>query len=214
VYHLGVHPKKISSLILRYPKISLNTNKSKDMYYGYERISLNGYHHGYQRISFFFYVRISSSTQDILVYILYILYIQQFIYRYPTVYPYISFYIPFILIYPHLIQPFYPFISLDLSLFILLVIRSGSRLIRLVIACCVIRTSFACPAQQQSKPLCFYFPAPRCGHHLLPLLAAPAPGPSPQRHRLSLLPAPPPGIGGGGGVGGSGERGRRLGRGE
>ena len=44
---------KISSLevILRYPKISLNSNKSKDMYYGYERISLNGYHHGYHRIS-------------------------------------------------------------------------------------------------------------------------------------------------------------------
>ncbi len=42
---------KISSLILRYPKISLNSNKSKDMNYGYERISLNGYHHGYHRIS-------------------------------------------------------------------------------------------------------------------------------------------------------------------
>jgi hypothetical protein len=31
---------KISSLILRYPKISLNSNKSKDIFYGYERISL------------------------------------------------------------------------------------------------------------------------------------------------------------------------------
>ncbi len=28
------------------------TNKSKNMYHGYERISLNGYHRGYQRISF------------------------------------------------------------------------------------------------------------------------------------------------------------------
>jgi hypothetical protein len=50
--HLGVRPKKIS-LILRYPKISLNSNKSKDIFYGYERISLNGYHHGYHRISFY-----------------------------------------------------------------------------------------------------------------------------------------------------------------
>jgi hypothetical protein len=33
---------KISSLILRYPKISLNSNKSKDKFYGYERISLTG----------------------------------------------------------------------------------------------------------------------------------------------------------------------------
>jgi hypothetical protein len=33
---------KISSLILRYPKISLNTNKSKDIFYGYQRISLTG----------------------------------------------------------------------------------------------------------------------------------------------------------------------------
>jgi hypothetical protein len=45
-----IYPE-ISSLILRYTKISPHTNKSKDMYYGYERISLNGYHHGYQRIS-------------------------------------------------------------------------------------------------------------------------------------------------------------------
>ncbi len=64
------------------------------------------------------------------------------------------------------------------------------------------------PAQQQGKPLCFYFPAPRCGGSQLPLLVAPAPGPSPQRHRFPLLPAPPPGIGGGAGVGGSGKRGR------
>jgi hypothetical protein len=62
---------------------------------------------------------------------------------------------------------------------------------------------FAYPAQQQGKPLCFYFPTPRCGHRRLPLLAAP--GPSQQRH---LLPQPP-GVGGGGGVGGRGERGRR-----
>jgi hypothetical protein len=59
--------------------------------------------------------------------------------------------------------------------------RVGSR-------ACLIGPSFACPAQQQGKPLCFYFPAPRCGHCCLPLLAAPAPGPSLQR---PLLPAPP-----------------------
>jgi hypothetical protein len=48
--HQGLHiwefaPKRypeISSLILRYPKISLNSNKSKDKFYGYERISLTG----------------------------------------------------------------------------------------------------------------------------------------------------------------------------
>jgi hypothetical protein len=115
--------------------------------------------------------------------------------RYSRVYPFISFISSnlfidiqlFIHLYPFLI-PFYPDIStsypaflsfyiLTFIPFILLVIRSGSRLIRLVRACCLIRTSFACPAQQQSKPLCFYFPAPRCGHHRLPLLAAPAPGP-------------------------------------
>ncbi len=33
---------KIFSHILRYPKISLNSNKSKDKFYGYERISLTG----------------------------------------------------------------------------------------------------------------------------------------------------------------------------
>jgi hypothetical protein len=89
------------------------------------------------------------------------------------------------------------------------VIRSGSRLILLVVTCCLIGPSFACPAQQQGKPLCFYFPAPRCGHSRLPLLLAPALGPSPQRHLLPLLAAPPPGIGGGSGVGGSGKKGRR-----
>ncbi len=39
--------------------------------------------------------------------------------------------------------------------------RVGSR-------ACLISHSFACPAQQQGKPLCFYFPAPRCGHRRLP----------------------------------------------
>ena len=81
--------------------------------------------------------------------------------------------------------------------------RVGSR-------ACLIGPSFACPAQQQGKPLCFYFPAPRCGGSRLPLLVAPAPGPSLQRHRFPLLPAPP-GIGGAAGVGGSWERGRRSG---
>ncbi len=110
----------------------------------------------------------------------------------------------FILLYPAIL-------SLFILTFILLVIRSGSRLIRLVVACCLIGPSFAYPAQQHSKPLWFYIPAPRGGGSRLPLLAAPAPGPLSQRHRLPLLPAPAPGIGGGGGVGGSGERGRRLG---
>ena len=137
--------------------------------------------------------------------------IQLFIHSYPSFYPLISIHILFyypdlILIYPHLIQPFYPFVSCYFSrfilTFILLVIRSGSRLIRLVVACCLIGPSFAYPAQQQGKPLCFYFPAPRCGGSRLPLLVAPAPGPSPQRHRLPLLPlqAPLPGIGGGSSV--------------
>ncbi len=147
---------------------------------------------------------------------MYILYIQQFIHRYPTFYLFISFVLsshinsyPVLLSWSlslHLIQPFYPFVSCYLSLFILtfilLVIRSGSRLIRLIVACCLIGPSFAYPAQQQGKPLCFYFPAPRCCGSRFPLLAASAPGPSPQRHRLLLLPAPPPGIGGGGGGGG------------
>jgi hypothetical protein len=109
--------------------------------------------------------------------------IQLFIHSYPAFYPSIfihilSFILLFFLVYPHLIQPFYPFKSCYLSLsiltFILLVIQSGSRLKWLAVACCLIGPSFACPAQQQSKPLCFYFPAPRCGHCWLPLLAAPA----------------------------------------
>jgi hypothetical protein len=91
-----------------------------------------------------------------------------------------SFVLISILKYPHLIQPFYPFISCYLYLFILtfilLVIRSCSLLIRLVVACCLIGPSFAYPAQQQSKPLCFYFPTPRCGSSQLPLLVAPAQG--------------------------------------
>ena len=137
-------------------------------------------------------------------------YIHCFILSYPFIS--CSFILIFILIYSHLFQPFQPFVSCYLSLFILtfilLVIRSCSQLIRLVEACCLIGPSFAYPAQQQGKPLCFYFPAPRCGGSRLPLLVAPAPGPSLQRHRFPLLPAPP-GIGGAAGVGGSGERGRR-----
>jgi hypothetical protein len=76
---------------------------------------------------------------------------------------------------------------------------------------CLIGPSFACPAQEKRKPLCFYFPALRCGSSRLPLFVAPALGQSLQRHRFPLLPVLPPGIGGGGGVGGSGERGRRWG---
>ncbi len=142
--------------------------------------------------------------------------ILHFILKYPQLilqfYPFYPIFIPFILIF----YPFYPAILSLLSCyfipfvmtFILLVIRSGPGLIRIVAACCLIGPSFACPAQQQGKPLRFYFPAPRCGHRCLPLLAAPAPGPSLQRHRLPLLPAPP-GIGAAAGVGGRGERGRR-----
>ena len=143
-------------------------------------------------------------------------------------YPHLSYYfIPFILLFypfypailsllsailsllscnfiPFILQ-FYPFYPADYS------IRSWADPDRR--GACLIGPSFACPAQEQGKPLCFYFPAPRCGHRCLPLLAAPAPGPSLQRHRLPLLPAPP-GIGGAAGVGGSGERGRRWGGGD
>ena len=103
-------------------------------------------------------------------------YILHFILTYPIISCF--FILIFVLIYPHLIQPFYPFVFCYLSLFILkfilLVIRSSSRLIRLVLVCCLIGPSFACPSQEQGKPLCFYFPAPRCGHRWLLLLAAPA----------------------------------------
>jgi hypothetical protein len=52
--------------------------------------------------------------------------------------------------------------------------------------------SLACPAQQQGKPLCFYFPSLRCGYRRLPLLAAPAPGLSAKQHRLPPPPSFPP----------------------
>ena len=136
-------------------------------------------------------------------------------YRCPSFYPHISFFLSsHILIYPTILSllscyfipyillfyPFYPDIyPAGYS------IRSWADPDRR--GACLIGPSFACPAQQQGKPLFFYFPAPRCGGSRLPLLVAPAPGPSPQRHRFPLLPAPPPGIGAGAGVGGSGERG-------
>jgi hypothetical protein len=45
--------------------------------------------------------------------------------------------------------------------FLLLDIRSGSRLVLLVASCSLIRPSLACPANQWGKPL-IYLPAPRC----------------------------------------------------
>jgi hypothetical protein len=147
----------------------------------------------------------------------YILCVQQFLYRCPSFYPHISFILSsHILIYPTILSLlscyFIPFILLFYPFYPDIYpagysIRSWADPDRH--CACLIGPSFACPAQQQGKPLCFYFPAPRCGHRCLPLLAAPAPGPSLQRHRLPLLPAPP-GIGGAAGVGGSGERGRRC----
>ena len=118
---------------------------------------------------------------------------------YPAILSLLScYFIPFILLF----YPFYPDIyPAGYS------IRSWADPDRHCV--CLIGPSFACPAQQQGKPLCFYFPAPSCGHRWLPLLAAPVPGPSPHRHGFPLLPVPPAGIGGDGGVGGSGEWGRR-----
>ncbi len=151
--------------------------------------------------------------------------LSSYIFLFILTYPHLSYYfIPYILLF----YPLYPAISSLISCyfipFILLFypfypdiypagysIRSWADPDRH--CACLIGPSFACPAQQQGKPLCFYFPAPRCGHRCLPLLAAPAQGPSLQRHRLPLLPAPP-GIGGAAGVGGSGERGRRWGGGD
>ena len=96
--------------------------------------------------------------------------IQLFIRLYPSFYPLISIHILFFYpdLYPYISTSYPTFLSFCILLFIpfiltfiLLVIRSCSRLIRLVVACCLIGPSFACPAQQQGKPLYFYFPAPR-----------------------------------------------------
>jgi hypothetical protein len=90
--------------------------------------------------------------------------------------------------------------------------RVGSR-------ACLIGPSFACPAQEQGKPLCFYFPAPRGGGGggdegvgyrwrrragsdagSGPVAAA-APAPVvPVVAQLQQLPAPLPCIGGGSSV--------------
>ena len=84
--------------ILRYPEKSVNSKKSKDIFYGYFRISFVGYRHGYQGIlsldikGYLLYSHIYSAIS---------FYIQQVIHRYPTVYPV---FILFILIYP----AFYP----------------------------------------------------------------------------------------------------------
>jgi hypothetical protein len=169
------------------------------------------FHARYSRVYPFISFMSSNSFIDVL----------HFILTYPSFYPIIYNHILFFYrdLYPFIFSS-YPtclsfcillFYSFFILTFILLVIRSGSRLIRLVVACCLIGPSFAYPPQQQGKPLWFYFPATRCGGSRLPLLAAPAPGPSPQRHRLPLLPAPPPGIGGGAGIGWSRARGRRWG---
>ena len=95
--------------------------------------------------------------------------------------------------YPAFYPAIYPFLSINILTFILLVIRSGSRLIRLVVACCLIRPSFACPSQQQGKPLCFYFPNPRCGHRRLRARARRRSGTGarccPRRRRVSAAAA-------------------------
>ena len=100
---------------------------------------------------------------------------------YPTILSLLScYFIPFILPFIPFILLFYPFYPAILSLlsfflsllscyfipFILLFypadysIRSWADPDRH--CACLIGPSFACPAQQQGKPLCFYFPAPRC----------------------------------------------------
>ena len=107
------------------------------------------------------------------------------------------------------------FISNNILTFILLVIRSGSRLIRLVVACCLIRPSFACPAQQQGKPLCFYFPDPRCGHRRLRARARRRSGTGPRccprRRRVSAAVGAWAGAGRGEGGGGRGMRASDIG---
>ncbi len=112
----------------RYPKISLNSNKSKDMHYGDQRISMNGYQHGYQNLiskDIFFHSRYFRVYPAIFfISCNSFIYIQLFIHSYPVFYPRISihilfFVLLFILIYPHRIQLFYPCISCYLSLCIL-----------------------------------------------------------------------------------------------
>jgi hypothetical protein len=126
------------------------------------------FHARYSRVYPFISFMSSNFFIDIQLLSVYILH---FILTYPILSCF--FILIFILTYPHIIQSFYPFVYCYLSLFILtfilLVIRSGPLLIRLVVACCLIGPSFAYPAQQQGKPLCFYFPAPRCGGSRLPL---------------------------------------------
>jgi hypothetical protein len=180
--------------ILQYPFISSNSFKDIQLFiHFYPRLSIH--------ILFFILLFILTISCSLSCYLS--LCINHFIHSYPAFYPRLSLHILFFILL------FILTISCFLSCFLSLCIHqypdiyppgysirfsadpAHSRLTRLVVACCLIRPSFACPAQQQGKPLCFYFPAPRCGHRRLPLLAAPAPGPSPQRHRLPLLAAPP-----------------------
>ena len=86
--HLGVRPKKISLDILRYPEIFVNTNKSKDIFYGYFRISLFGYQHGYQGILL---LDIKGYLLPSRIYSAISFYIQLVIHRYPIVYPILSY---------------------------------------------------------------------------------------------------------------------------
>ncbi len=67
----------------------------------------------------------------------------------------------YLISYP-LYPPIYLFASIDIRIFFLLNIRSGSRLVLLVAAGSIgpSQTSLACPAHQRGDPL-FYFPAPR-----------------------------------------------------
>ncbi len=94
------------------------------MYYGYERISLNGYHHGYQRISFF---DMQGYLLPLKIFLCISFYIQQFIHRYPTFirlhpsfYPLISIHILFFypVLYPYISTSYPTFLYFCILLFI------------------------------------------------------------------------------------------------
>jgi hypothetical protein len=95
--------------------------------------------------------------------------------RYSRVYPAISFISSnsFIDIQPfiHLYPAIYRIISLCILTFILLDIRSGSRLIWLVVTCCLIRPSFECQATV------FLFPRPQMRRPPAPVVGGASSGP-------------------------------------
>jgi hypothetical protein len=96
------------------------------------------------------------------------------IHVYLTIYPFLSSF----LILLHLWIS-YPFVSIDIRIFLLLDIRCGSRLVRLVAAFSLIGPALACPAHQRGKPLFFFRPQVR---------RSPAPWPTARRRRR-LRPA-------------------------